>query len=54
MFISSSNQLGAVESGWTAAWFGTVTSVVAGGLATLAIVAGFAARSSALRKWGQR
>jgi len=54
MFISSSNQLGAVESGWTAAWFGTVTSVVAGGLATLAIVAGFAARSSALRKWRQR
>jgi MFS family permease len=53
MFISSSNQLGAVESGWTAAWFGTVTSVVAGGLATLAIVAGFAARSSALRKWRQ-
>ena len=54
MFISSSNQLGAVESGWTAAWFGTVTSVVAGGLATLAIVAGFAARSSALRKWRVR
>jgi MFS family permease len=54
MFISSSNQLGAVESGWTAAWFGTVTSVVAGGLATLAIVAGFAVRSSALRKWRQR
>ena len=54
MFISSSNQLGAVESGWTAAWFGTVTSVVAGGLATLAIVAGFAAGSSALRKWRQR
>ena len=54
MFISSSNQLGAVESGWTAAWFGTVTSVVAGGLATLAIAAGFAARSSALRKWRQR
>ena len=53
IFISSSNQLGAVESGWTAAWFGTVTSVVGGGLATIAIVAGFAARSSALRKWRQ-
>jgi len=53
IFISSSNQLGAVESGWTAAWFGAVTSVVAGGLATIAIVAGFAARSAALRKWQQ-
>jgi MFS family permease len=53
IFISSSNQLGAVESGWTAAWFGPVVSVVAGGLATLAIVAGFAARSEALRKWKQ-
>jgi MFS family permease len=53
LFISSSNQLGAVESGWTAAWFGAVPSVVAGGLATIAIVTGFAARSSALRKWRQ-
>src|SRR5438034_4434649 len=31
IFISCSNQLGAVESGWTAAWFGPVPSVVAGG-----------------------
>ncbi len=51
IFISSSNQLGAVESGWTAAWFGAVASVVGGGLATIAIVAGFAARSKALRRW---
>ena len=27
IFISCSNQLGAVESGWTAAWFGAVPSV---------------------------
>ena len=52
IFISSSNQLGAAESGWTAAWFGPVVSVVGGGLATILIVAAFAARSSALRKWG--
>ncbi len=51
IFISCSNQLGAVESGWTAAWFGTVGSVVGGGLATIAIVAAFAAKSAALRKW---
>jgi MFS family permease len=53
IFISCSNQLGAVESGWTAAWFGPIASVVGGGLATIAIVAGFAARSAALRKWTQ-
>jgi hypothetical protein len=53
IFISCSNQLGAVESGWTAAWFGAVMSVVGGGLATIAIVAGFAARSKALRQWRQ-
>jgi MFS family permease len=51
IFISCSNQLGAVESGWTAAWFGPVGSVVGGGLATIAIVAAFAAKSAALRKW---
>ena len=53
IFISSSNQLGAVESGWTAAWFGAVPSVVGGGLATIAIAATFAWRSVALRKWMQ-
>jgi MFS family permease len=53
IFISCSNQLGAVESGWTAAWFGPVFSVIGGGMATIAIVAGFAARSAALRKWIQ-
>lgn len=53
IFISCSNQLGAVESGWTAAWFGPVVSVVGGGVATIVIVATFAARSSALRRWKQ-
>ena len=36
IFISSSNQFGAVESGWTAAWFGPVVSVAGGGVATIA------------------
>ena len=39
MFIGASNQLGEFESGATAAWFGPVGSVVAGGLATLLVVA---------------
>jgi MFS family permease len=51
IFISCSNQLGAVESGWTAAWFGAVPSVVGGGVATVLIVIAFAAGSKALRRW---
>jgi len=38
LFIGTSNQLGEFESGLTAAWFGTVASVVIGGLGTLAVV----------------
>jgi MFS family permease len=38
IFISSSNQLGAFESGITAAWFGPVPSVVAGGVGTVLVV----------------
>jgi MFS family permease len=53
IFISCSNQLGAVESGWTAAWLGPIVSVIGGGIATLAVVTGFATRSAALRKWTQ-
>jgi MFS family permease len=51
IFISCSNQLGAVESGWTAAWFGAVGSVVAGGFATVFIVAAFARWAKGLREW---
>jgi len=41
MFIGTSNQLGEFESGVTAAWLGTVPSVVVGGLGTmLAVVLG--------------
>jgi MFS family permease len=38
MFISSSNELGAMESGMTAKWMGTVPAVVFGGIMTLVVV----------------
>ncbi len=38
IFIGGSNQLGAFESGITAAWFGLAPAVVFGGAATLAVV----------------
>ncbi|WP_276134645.1 MFS transporter [Polluticoccus soli] len=38
MFISSSNELGALESGFTAKWMGTVPAVVFGGIMTLVVV----------------
>jgi MFS family permease len=53
IFISCSNQLGAVESGWTAAWFGAVGSVVAGGAATVTIVSMFTKWARELREWKQ-
>lgn len=53
IFISCSNQLGAVESGWTAAWFGPVISVAGGGLATIVVVAAFFAGARSLRDWMQ-
>jgi MFS family permease len=39
MFISSSNELGAMESGITAKWMGTVPAVVMGGCLTIVVVA---------------
>jgi MFS family permease len=38
IFISSSNELGAFESGITAEWFGPVVSVVGGGIGTVLVV----------------
>jgi len=38
MFISSSNELGALESGVTAKWMGTIPAVVFGGCMTLIVV----------------
>ena len=45
VFIGSSNELGAFESGLTAAWFGPVISVVAGGVGTILVVL------AAIRLW---
>lgn len=39
MFISSSNELGAMESGITAKWMGTIPAVAFGGCMTLLVVA---------------
>jgi MFS family permease len=38
VFISISNEVGALESGLTAAWFGPVLSVVGGGVGTILVV----------------
>jgi hypothetical protein len=38
LFVSMSNEIGAFESGATAALFGPIASVVGGGVATIAIV----------------
>jgi MFS family permease len=50
MFISSSNELGAVESGVAARLIGTVPSVYFGGAVTLLVVAVVAIRNPALRR----
>ena len=51
LFISCSNQWGAVESGVAAQWFGTVPSVVIGGVATIVVVAAISVLSRSLREW---
>jgi MFS family permease len=48
--VNIGGQLGQFESGLAAAWFGTVGSVVFGGVAVLAIVAIWAYRFPALRR----
>ena len=42
LFISCSNELGELESGVTAKWFGAIESVVLGGLGTILVVVGAA------------
>ncbi|MBL8629066.1 MAG: MFS transporter, partial [Rhodospirillaceae bacterium] len=44
VFIGMSNELGAFESGATAALFGAVRSVVGGGIAVMGVVAAVAAK----------
>jgi len=47
VFIGTSNELGAFESGITAAWFGPVISVVGGGIVTILVVL------AAMKTWPQ-
>lgn len=50
LFVGASGELGEFESGVTAAWFGTITAVVAGGLGTLAVAAAWWWLFPSLRK----
>ncbi len=50
LFVGASNQLGEFESGITAHWFGTVESVVLGGIGTLVVVVLWAWMFPQLRK----
>jgi len=52
IFIGTSNEFGALESGLTAALFGPVISVVAGGIGTILVVGAAAWRWPEIRKIG--
>ncbi len=52
VFIGSSNELGALESGLTAAYFGPVLSVVGGGICTVLVVFAVAALWPQVRRIG--
>jgi MFS family permease len=52
IFIGTSNEFGALESGLTAALFGPVISVVGGGIGTILVVLGAAWRWPEIRKIG--
>lgn len=52
VFIGASNDLGGLESGVVAHWFGPVASVVSGGIGTLVVVAVMGAISPRLRALG--
>ena len=50
IFIGTSNEFGALESGLTAALFGPVISVMAGGIGTILVVLGVGLRWPETRK----
>jgi hypothetical protein len=50
VFVGSSNEIGAFESGFAAKLLGTVPSVVFGGLATIGVVGAIAWRFPQLRR----
>ncbi|MDA1178299.1 MAG: hypothetical protein O2931_05810, partial [Planctomycetota bacterium] len=53
LFIGASNELGGYESGLVAHFFGTVASVVSGGVGTILIVMAAAATLPRLRDYGR-
>jgi MFS family permease len=53
IFIGTSNELGALESGLTAAYFGPVISVVGGGIGTILVVLATAAIWPEIRRIGR-
>jgi MFS family permease len=53
VFIGISNELGAAESGYVARWLGAVASVVTGGVGTLLVVSGVAAKWPQLQELGE-
>jgi len=53
LFIGTSNELGAVESGMVAGLFGPVFSVVSGGIGTILVAAIIAYLSPQLRTYGR-
>ena len=52
VFIGASNELGGLESGLVAHWFGPIFAVVSGGVGTLIVVAVAAIRVPELRSFG--
>ena len=52
VFIGASNELGGLESGVTAEWFGLVPSVVAGGIGTVMVVGAVALIWPQVRRFG--
>lgn len=53
IFIGTSNELGALESGLTAAFFGPVISVVGGGIGTILVVLATAWKWPEIRRIGR-
>jgi hypothetical protein len=50
ILIGASNEVGQIESGLTAQWFGTVPAVILGGVGTIVVVALWAWLFPPLRK----
>lgn len=52
VFISASNEIGGLESGVVAHWFGPVISVVSGGIGTILVVILMAIKAPSIRRLG--